>query len=214
MAKSGLSRLSIISLESLRSGINSLSVQPLLTTCLHTRVSDRISINLLSVKNYSREILKEHLTKFFTMEYINRLQVNLLLEDVKASIQKFEAENSDVARVEALEKSLRLTRALEHPKDVVLKLFLSVSPQHFSSCSHSKLTLNSQPKQWQWRLRMTSVSSRFWPSQTRSFLPRSWPIKAVQHLYLSVRSWSLLSTCSIPFSSGLAFVGNYDTNDI
>ncbi|KAJ5115983.1 hypothetical protein N7456_000331 [Penicillium angulare] len=59
------------------------------------------------------------------MEYIDRLQVNLLLEDVKASIQKFETENSDLARVEALEKSLKLTRALEHPKDVILKLFLS-----------------------------------------------------------------------------------------
>lgn len=60
------------------------------------------------------------------MEYIDRLQVNLLLEDVKASIRKFEEENSDLARVEALEKSLKLTRALEHPKDAILKLFLSV----------------------------------------------------------------------------------------
>jgi cell division septum initiation protein DivIVA len=60
------------------------------------------------------------------MEYIDRLQVNLLLEDVKASIEKFETENSDIARVEALEKSLKLTKALEHPKDAILKLFLSV----------------------------------------------------------------------------------------
>ncbi|CAI7647942.1 unnamed protein product [Penicillium manginii] len=59
------------------------------------------------------------------MEYIDRLQVNLLLEDVKASIEKFETENSDIARVEALEKSLKLTKALEHPKDAILKLFLS-----------------------------------------------------------------------------------------
>jgi hypothetical protein len=76
------------------------------------------------------------------MEYINRLQVNLLLEDVKASIQKFETENSDLARVDALEKSLKLTRALEHPKDVVLKLFLSVSSLHCPGCSQSQADIN------------------------------------------------------------------------
>ncbi|KAJ6021715.1 S-adenosyl-L-methionine-dependent methyltransferase [Penicillium herquei] len=52
-------------------------------------------------------------------------QIKLLLEDVKSSVEKFEATNSEQARVYALEKSLKLTRALEHPKDVVFKLFLS-----------------------------------------------------------------------------------------
>lgn len=83
------------------------------------------------------------------MEYINRLQVNLLLEDVKASIQRFEAEDSDSARIEALEKSLKLSRALEHPKDVVLKLFLSVSSISTSGLSKANLTSNSLPKPWQ-----------------------------------------------------------------
>ncbi|KAJ5709411.1 hypothetical protein N7493_010745 [Penicillium malachiteum] len=51
--------------------------------------------------------------------------IKSLLEDIKSSIERFEATNSEQARVYALEKSLKLTRALEHPKDAIFKLFLS-----------------------------------------------------------------------------------------
>ncbi|KAJ5919065.1 hypothetical protein N7466_010008 [Penicillium verhagenii] len=59
------------------------------------------------------------------MDYVELKQVHALLEEVKTSVKQFEVENSEIARVQALEKSLKLSRALEHPKDVILKLFLS-----------------------------------------------------------------------------------------
>ena len=58
------------------------------------------------------------------MEWLELQNIPSLLEDIKNSTEKFEATASDLARVQALEKSLKLTRALEHSKDVILKLFL------------------------------------------------------------------------------------------
>ncbi|KAJ5735309.1 S-adenosyl-L-methionine-dependent methyltransferase [Penicillium malachiteum] len=56
---------------------------------------------------------------------LQQLEIQSLLEDIKCSVDQFEATKSEQARVRALEKSLKLIKALEHPKDAVLKLFLS-----------------------------------------------------------------------------------------
>ncbi|RAH70000.1 S-adenosyl-L-methionine-dependent methyltransferase [Aspergillus aculeatinus CBS 121060] len=48
-----------------------------------------------------------------------------LLEEIKASLATYEATRSNPARNQALEQALKLTRALESPKDAVFKLFLS-----------------------------------------------------------------------------------------
>jgi hypothetical protein len=61
--------------------------------------------------------------------------IQSLLKDIKKCVVKFETTNSDLARVQALENCLKLTTALEHPKDVILKLFLSVSCTASSSLS-------------------------------------------------------------------------------
>ncbi|KAJ5722500.1 S-adenosyl-L-methionine-dependent methyltransferase [Penicillium malachiteum] len=52
-------------------------------------------------------------------------RIKSLLEDIKSSIERFEATDSEQARIHALEKSSKLTRALENPKDAIFKLFLS-----------------------------------------------------------------------------------------
>lgn len=54
-------------------------------------------------------------------------QINSLLSEVKASIDKFQSNGVDDTRIEALEKVLQLARALEQPRDAILKLSFSVS---------------------------------------------------------------------------------------
>lgn len=50
-----------------------------------------------------------------------------LLAEAKASLDSYELTQSDTSRVEAQEKALQLARALERPKDAILKLSFSVS---------------------------------------------------------------------------------------
>ncbi|PYH40700.1 putative O-methyltransferase [Aspergillus saccharolyticus JOP 1030-1] len=52
-----------------------------------------------------------------------------LLDHVKACIALYEATYSDRARLQAYETSVKLTRALEDPKNAVFKLFLSLTRQ-------------------------------------------------------------------------------------
>lgn len=52
--------------------------------------------------------------------------VQNLLAGTQASLQAFEKSGSDISRIEAHEKAVRLARALEQPRDAILKLSFSV----------------------------------------------------------------------------------------
>lgn len=77
------------------------------------------------------------LTNLCTMEWLELHNIRSLLEGIKTSVEELEATNSNLARVQALEKSLKLTRALEHPKDAIFKLFLSVGYTPMSTQSQN-----------------------------------------------------------------------------
>lgn len=53
--------------------------------------------------------------------------INNLLSEAKASIEDFQSNGVEDTRIEAHEKVLRLARALEKPRDAILKLSFSVS---------------------------------------------------------------------------------------
>lgn len=53
-----------------------------------------------------------------------------LLAEAKALLDSYELTQTDTSRVEAQEKAAQLARALERPKDAILKLSFSVSHQH------------------------------------------------------------------------------------
>lgn len=52
--------------------------------------------------------------------------VQNLLADTQASLQAFQQNGSDISRIEAHEKAVNLARALEQPRDAILKLSFSV----------------------------------------------------------------------------------------
>jgi hypothetical protein len=50
-----------------------------------------------------------------------------ILAEAKAALDSYGSNQSDIFRVEAQEKAVQLARALERPKDAILKLSFSVS---------------------------------------------------------------------------------------
>lgn len=80
------------------------------------------------------------------MEWPDLVGIQSLLDDIRASVEKFERTQNELARVDALEKSLKLSRALENPHDVVFKLFLSVCYAFLHvHCLRIKLNRTRQP---------------------------------------------------------------------
>ncbi|OJJ96393.1 hypothetical protein ASPACDRAFT_1883100 [Aspergillus aculeatus ATCC 16872] len=59
------------------------------------------------------------------MEWPDFQTLHSLLEKIEASLASYEATRSYLARNQALEQAVKLTRALESPRDAVFKLFLS-----------------------------------------------------------------------------------------
>lgn len=63
--------------------------------------------------------------------------VQNLLTDTQAFLQAFQQNGSEIARIEAHEKAVNLARALEQPRDAILKLSFSVYLIHTMSDSPS-----------------------------------------------------------------------------
>lgn len=53
--------------------------------------------------------------------------IKKLLVEVQASLDVYQSDPTDTSRVEAQEKALKLARALEKPRDAILKIAYSVS---------------------------------------------------------------------------------------
>lgn len=58
---------------------------------------------------------------------MNIKHLQCLLAEAKALLDSYEATQTDTFRVEAQEKAAQLARALERPKDTIVKLAFSVS---------------------------------------------------------------------------------------
>ncbi|KAE8375431.1 S-adenosyl-L-methionine-dependent methyltransferase [Aspergillus bertholletiae] len=59
------------------------------------------------------------------MQQPNLQRIKTLLKDIEASVEKYKTTNSEIARLAALKKSLKLSSALESPKAAIIKLFFS-----------------------------------------------------------------------------------------
>lgn len=53
--------------------------------------------------------------------------IQKLLRDVQESLDTYQSDTTETSRVEAQEKALKLARALEKPRDAILKIAYSVS---------------------------------------------------------------------------------------
>jgi archaellum component FlaC len=63
--------------------------------------------------------------KFFKMEI---QQIQGLLEQTSATFNEFKSTESETSRIQAQEQALKLARALERPRDAILKLAYTVRP--------------------------------------------------------------------------------------
>lgn len=62
---------------------------------------------------------------FLTMDV---QQIQGLLDQTKASFDDFKSTKAEASRIQAQEQALKLARALERPRDAILKLAFSVRP--------------------------------------------------------------------------------------
>lgn len=59
---------------------------------------------------------------------MNTESLQSIWTDVQSSLETFQADGTEYNRIDALEKATQLARALEKPRDAILKLAYTVSP--------------------------------------------------------------------------------------
>lgn len=57
---------------------------------------------------------------------MDTLQIRSLLEQTKVALDDFESTKAETSRIQAHEQTLKLARALERPRDAILKLAYTV----------------------------------------------------------------------------------------
>lgn len=63
-----------------------------------------------------------------SLDTMNTDSLQSIWTDVQSSLEAFQADGTEYNRIDALEKATQLARALEKPRDAILKLAYTVSP--------------------------------------------------------------------------------------